>query len=124
MDVTFTRVHASALSRYEYPSLKSVSPFPTNRHIFRREGGWCYVESTWGALQESDINTKSLPLSQFRFLRELLNGYGLVMLHYPELKMPEAALTRSELIQMYREYRDAEEKRESAADEKKKKAKL
>ena len=46
------------------------------------------------------------------------------MLHYPELKMPEAALTRSELIQMYREYRDAEEKREAAADERKKKAKL
>ena len=72
----------------------------------------------------ADINTKSLPLSQFRFLRELLNDYGLVMLHYPELKMPEAALSRSELIQMYREYRDAEEKREAAADERKKKAKL
>ena len=54
----------------------------------------------------------------------MLNGYGLVMLHYPELKMPEAALSRSELIQMYREYRDAEEKREAAADERKKKAKL
>ena len=80
---------------------------------------WCST-----VLQESDINTKSLPLSQFRFLRELLNGYGLVMLHYPELKMPEAALSRSELIQMYREYRDAEEKREAAADERKKKAKL
>ena len=46
------------------------------------------------------------------------------MLHYPELKMPEAALSRSELIQMYREYRDAEVKREAAADERKKKAKL
>ena len=80
---------------------------------------WCST-----VLQESDINTKSLPLSQFRFLRELLNGYGLVMLHYPELNMPEAALSRSELIQMYREYKDAEEKREAAADERKKKAKL
>ena len=80
---------------------------------------WCST-----VLQESDINTKSLPLSQFRFLRELLNGYALVMLHYPELKMPVAALSRSELIQMYREYRDAEEKREAAADERKKKAKL
>ena len=48
----------------------------------------------------------------------------LVMLHYPELKMPEAAMSRSELIQMYREYKDAEEKREAAADERKKKAKL
>ena len=80
---------------------------------------WCST-----VLQESDINTKSLPLSQFRFLRELLNGYGLVMLHYPELKMPEAALSRSELIQMYHEYRDAEGKREAAADERKKKAKM
>ena len=80
---------------------------------------WCST-----VLQESDINTKSLPLSQFRFLRELLNGYALVMLHYPELKMPEAALSRSELIQMYREYRDAEVKREAAADERKKKAKM
>ena len=32
--------------------------------------------------------------------------------------------TRSELIQMYREYRDAEVKREAAADERKKKAKM
>ena len=80
---------------------------------------WCST-----VLQESDINTKSLPLSQFRFLRELLNGYALVMIHYPELKMPEAALSRSELIQLYREYRDAEVKREAAADERKKKAKL
>ena len=75
-------------------------------------------------LQESDINTKSLPLGQFRFLRELLNGYALVMMHYPELKMPEAALTRSELIKTYEEYRDAEEKREAAAAERKRTAKL
>ena len=80
---------------------------------------WCST-----VLQESDINTKSLPLSQFKFLRELLNGYALVMLNYPELKMPEAALTRSELIQTYKDYRNAEEEREAAAAERKKKAKL
>ena len=56
-------------------------------------------------------------------MRELLNGYAPVMLHYPELKMPEAALSRSELIEMYREYRDAEVKREAAA-EARKRAKL
>ena len=76
---------------------------------------WCST-----VLQESDINTKSLPLSQFRFLRELLNGYGLAMLHYPELRMPEAAMSRSELVQMYQEYRDAEVKRKAAASERKK----
>ena len=46
------------------------------------------------------------------------------MLHYPELEMPEASLSRSELIQTYKEYRDAEEKREAAAAERTKKAKL
>ena len=66
-----------------------------------------------------------MALSQFKFLRELLNGYALVMLNYhPELKMPEAALTRSELIQTYKDYRKAEEEREAAAAERKKKAKL
>ena len=45
-----------------------------------------------------------------------------VMLHYPELKMPEAAMTRVELIQMFREYKEAEDEREAAAA--KKKAKL
>ena len=38
--------------------------------------------------------------------------------------MPEAALTRSELIQTYKDYRKAEEERETAAAERKKKAKL
>ena len=50
---------------------------------------WCST-----VLQESDINTKSLPLSQFRFLRELLNGYGLVMLHYPELRLEKRSSAR------------------------------
>ena len=66
------------------------------------------------------VKTMGVGIGGVRFLRELLNGYGLVMLHYPELKMPEAALSRSELIQMYQEYRDAEVKREAAAGETKK----
>ena len=59
---------------------------------------------------------------KFKFLRELLNGYALVMLHYPELKMSEAAMTRVELVQMFREYKEADDERQAAAA--KKKAKL
>ena len=36
---------------------------------------------------------------------------GLVMLHYPELPMPEAAIKRHELIEMIMEYDNADEER-------------
>ena len=35
-------------------------------------------------------------------------GYGLVMLHYPEVPMPESAIKRDEMIQ---EYDNADEER-------------
>ena len=55
--------------------------------------------------------TPALPTRQFRYLRDNLNGYGLVMLHYPELAMPEAAIKRDELIEMIQEYDNADEQR-------------
>ena len=78
---------------------------------------WCST-----VLEEADLNTKSLPTGQFRFLREHMNGYGLVMIHYPELTMPEAAITRDELLAMIKGYDKAEddkvEKRKADAEEK------
>ena len=53
---------------------------------------------------------------------EALGNVTRTPLHYPELKMPEAAMTRVELIQMHREYKEAEDERAAAAA--KKKAKL
>ena len=51
------------------------------------------------------------PTRQFRYLRDNLNGYGLVMLHYPDVPMPEAAIKRDELIEMIQEYDNADEER-------------
>ena len=48
---------------------------------------------------------------QFRFLRDNLDGYGLVMLHYPDVPMPEAAIKRDELIEMIQEYDNADDER-------------
>ena len=44
-------------------------------------------------------------------MRDNLNGYGLVMLHYPEVPMPEAAIKRDGLIEMIMEYDNADEER-------------
>ena len=46
-----------------------------------------------------------------RYLRDNLNGYGLVMLHYPDVPMPEAAIKRDELIEMIQEYDNVDEER-------------
>ena len=67
---------------------------------------WCSTVD-----EQSDLNTKALPTRQFRYLRDNLNGYGLVMLHYPDVEMPEAAITREELIEMINEYGHADEER-------------
>ena len=64
---------------------------------------WCSTVD-----EQSDLNTKALPTKQFRFLRDNLNGYGLVMLHYPDVPMPEAAIERDELIEMIQEYDNAD----------------
>ena len=44
-------------------------------------------------------------------VRDNLNGHGLVMLHYPEVPMPKAAIKREELIEMIQEYDNADEER-------------
>ena len=67
---------------------------------------WCSTVD-----EQSDLNTKALPTKQFRYLRENLNGYGLVMLYYPDLPMPESAISREELVEMISEYDKAEEVR-------------
>ena len=68
---------------------------------------WCSTVD-----EQSDLNTKALPTKQFRFLRDNLNGYcGLVMLHYPDVPMPEAAIKRDELIEMIQEYDNADDER-------------
>ena len=67
---------------------------------------WCSTVD-----EQSDLNTKALPTKQFRFLRDNLNGYGLVMLHYPDVPMPEAAIERDELIEMIQEYDNADDER-------------
>ena len=58
-----------------------------------------------------DLNTKALPTRQFRYLRDNMNGYGLVMLYYPDVPMPTAAISRDELIEMIQEYDNAEAER-------------
>ena len=40
-----------------------------------------------------------------------MNGYGLVMLFYPDVPMPAAAISRDELIEMIQEYDNAEAER-------------
>ena len=67
---------------------------------------WCSTVD-----EQSDLNTKALPTKQFRYLRENLNGYGLVMLYYLDLPMPESAISREELVEMISEYDKAEEVR-------------
>ena len=42
---------------------------------------WCSTVD-----EQSDLNTKALPTRQFRYLRDNLNGYGLVMLHSSRLR--------------------------------------
>ena len=67
---------------------------------------WCSTVD-----EQSDLNTEALSTWQFRYLRDNLNGYGLVMLHYPDVPMPEAAIKRDELIEMIQEYNNADEER-------------
>ena len=67
---------------------------------------WCSTVD-----QQSDLNTKALPTRQFRYLRDNLNGYGLVMLYYPDVPMPAAVISRDELIEMIQEYDNAEAER-------------
>ena len=40
-----------------------------------------------------------------------MNGYGLVMLYYPDVPMPAAAISRDDLIEMIQEYDNAEAER-------------
>ena len=79
---------------------------------------WCSTKD-----EQSDINTKALPTKQFRYLRDNLNGYALVMLHYPEIQLPDACINRSELIAMISELYDDERARNEKKNEKKKKRK-
>ena len=79
---------------------------------------WCSTKD-----EQSDINTKALPTKQFRYLRDTLNGYALVMLHYPEIQLPDACINRSELIAMISELYDDERARNEKKNEKKKKRK-
>ena len=80
---------------------------------------WCSTKD-----MQSDLCTKSLPTRQFRYLRDNLNGYALVMVYYPEIQMPEACIRRTELMEIIREYKAEEDAREARAKERKSKARM
>jgi hypothetical protein len=79
---------------------------------------WCSAKD-----EQSNINMKALPTKQFRYLWDNLSGYALVMLHYPEIQMPDACINRSELIIMISELCDDERARNEKKNGKKKKRK-
>ena len=80
---------------------------------------WCSAKD-----EQSNINMKALPTKQFRYLWDNLSGYALVMLHYPEIQMPDACINRSELIIMISELCDDERARNEKKNGKKKEKKI
>jgi hypothetical protein len=62
--------------------------------------------------QLSDIGTKALPLDQFRYLRDSMNGYAAALLQEPRREMPSACIEYKVLIDKLRGFgnQDAERK--------------
>ena len=72
-----------------------------SRHIERKvlasrnkiEDGEVVPEYIQTSLMLADIGTKALPEKQFAYLRDQMNGYALVLQHYPDFDCP-AYVTR------------------------------
>ena len=72
---------------------------------------------------QADLGTKGLPTRTFRFLRDCINGYVLVLLSMPDRAMPVGCISSQQLEEMLVELEDGDCKRNAKAKEGKAKAK-
>ena len=72
---------------------------------------------------QADLGTKGLPTRTFRFLRDCINGYALVLLSMPDRAMPVGCISSQQLEEMLVELEDGDCKRNAKAKEGKAKAK-